>query len=195
MSAIGEHAGVDGSEQPKSAVLAEFFFTLTVADLIAAQRAHLRGFFGRLGRRKVLWVLILLAVLSGVVGAWLVAHRQASGESLLGVAFIVGCGLVGGVLGCLAQYLLMPRYCRRLLRQQKSLSERWHAELGEDGLRVTSLSQNGFVSWANYVAWHCGEHMILLYHSDRLFQMIPVRAVTALAQTVFDSKLASVPRR
>ncbi len=195
MSAQEPQGGADANGPHVSAVLTELSFTLTVADLVAAQRAHLRGLLRRIGRSKALWVVILLAVLAGGAGVWLDAGQNASGELLLTVGLIAGCAVVGGALGLLIPYLLMPRSCRRLMRQQKSLSQTWHAELREDGLRVASPSQQGFVIWANYIAWHRGKRMVLLYHNDRLFQMIPAHAVTARAWAVFDDKLAGLPQR
>lgn len=96
------------------------------------------------------------------------------------------------------RYLLLPWRARRIFAQQKELHEPFAMEITSEGVRT----ENAFVTsrrpWDFYVRWRENERLLMLYHSDARFSMIPKRLLAEPgAQEAIREWLAShrVPRR
>lgn len=177
---------VSSADRSGSPLLASMIFTTTPTDVTAAYRAYLRwadtrprGFLST----AVVGLLSSVAVLvfNGAMTAWV---------------FLPAVGVVlARVILRLLTYACVPRLARRTVGQQKNLQQEMRVELSESGLRAITATQDSYVAWVDYMAWSQDRHVIMLYQSDRLFQFIPMRAVTASAQEVFDRKMVGVPCR
>lgn len=169
-------------------VLATTRFRVTAADVTAAWRANLRWRYTRPGA-IALPVLLGLAVTA--VDAAL--HPDASlvllAVPLLGLPLLV-------VAGRLCRYaLLVPLLARRTYRQTRAYHEEWSVELTQSGSRARTSDYEHFVPWKHYVAWSETDRVILLYHSDAMFQFVPRPAVDTEAMRVFRTLVAGLKKR
>ena len=170
-----------------SPVLAQCSFHVTAADVTAAQRAHMRWRM----RRPQAWfyplLFSMLAVMAIIVlnPGW---HPWDLAEPPL-ILFGIYIVLVA------LNYVLMPSASRRTMRRQPGLAQEWHVELSEHGVRASTPLQDNRVAWGSYVAWHHDDRIVMIYHSDHLFQFIPARSVTPAMSELFQSKVANLQRR
>jgi len=137
---------------------------LEAQDLVAAYQLHHRVKL-RSWRTAVGGGLALLALAGLLI---------ALGEGWPAVA----AGLVGGVVGGFAVPVMMlrwrvPAVARRIFQQQKQLNEETNLAWNADGLRVRTPNLDGRTPWAHFRRWREDGRVVLLYHSDALFQFIP----------------------
>jgi hypothetical protein len=80
-------------------------------------------------------------------------------------------------LGYLFFYLalVLPNKWKRIYRQQKSLRMPYRLEITEEGISGKTEKMQGSNPWSDYVRWKEGNGVFLLYWSDSLFQVIPLR--------------------
>ncbi|OWJ63840.1 YcxB family protein [Inquilinus limosus] len=145
-------------------------FQFTEDDLIAAARLHV---WTALTSRKALLLLVVV-----VIGAGLIVSTLLSGSGRPDLQGVVATAVVG-VPAALAilHYMSLPQNARRMYRQQKSLHETLAVEWSEDGMSWDGQTGYTRIPWNHYVKW-CEDHrLLLLYHSDRLHQMLPKRVL------------------
>ena len=132
---------------------------LTEEDFLAAQRLYRQ----RCARGAI--VILLIVAAAGV--ALLLTTGQRIGIGLL-------CIAVGGLLGeTIQSRLLLPRQARRLFRQCAAYRQPFQYSWDEDCLSVTCESGNARRRWSDYVKYRENDRVLLLYHADNLFEMLP----------------------
>lgn len=83
-------------------------------------------------------------------------------------------GLVGGtVVGLLAHFLITPLMARRNYRNYKTIQGEFNVELQDDGVRYSSSTGTGLVTWDKLLRWRENDRYILLYPMPRLYYIIP----------------------
>ncbi len=140
------------------------------ADLVEAGRIHIRN-----NLAGTAWVGALL------VGIWLylIVTRPMSLEFDLLFGLLL---LVLGALGILGGYALLlfvvaPISARIAYRQQKSLQRPFSFSWTESGFTtVRPPDSTSLMPWSDYRKWLEGKNLFLLYHSNRLYQLVPKRA-------------------
>jgi hypothetical protein len=70
---------------------------------------------------------------------------------------------------------VLPNKWKRIYRQQKSLRMPYKLEISEEGISGKTENMQGTNPWSDYVRWKEGNGVFLLYWSDSLFQVIPLR--------------------
>lgn len=119
---------------------------------------------------------------------WTSAAATAIGLALAAVGnhwlLVAGSALAGGAIGGAVAYevarrLFLPWRARRLFAQQRSLQRPVQFTWDAEGLSWSSANGSGRTPWSDYVKWRQNEHILLLYHSDALFQMLPKRAFSS----------------
>lgn len=117
--------------------------------------------------------------------AWTTVVAALAGLALMATfnrwLLVAGGGIVGGAVGGAIAYeaarrLVLPRRSRKLFAQQKNLRRPVEFSWDAHGLAYISANGSGNTPWTDYVKWRENERMLLLYHSDALFQMLPKRA-------------------
>ena len=142
-------------------------FTISEADYVAAQRLFVRP--TALKR----WMRV------GGVAVLIVIALSLSGES----AWMVWGGLGGGIASFVAaQVLLVPFMARRNYRSYKGIRSEMDLTLEADGVRYTTADANVLLRWEKILKWREDEAYLLLFHSPRLFNIVP----KALGQRGFD---------
>lgn len=113
-------------------------------------------------------------------------------------SMVAGGALIGGAIGGavaheLARKLLLPRRARRLFAQQKNLQRPLTFHWDDSGLAWSSENGSGKTAWSDYLKRRQNDRVVLLYHSDAMFQMLPRRAFTRLEQwRSFEAELARI---
>ena len=168
-------------------VLATGSFNVTRADLAASYRANLRWRFARPRAWLTPAAIAALAVVAAAAG-----DPTASAGALLEPAAVI---MALAVAFRFATYLAMPLYAAREFRGRTDLGQQWEVEFSADGMRARTPGMDTAVSWGKYVAWSRDRHVVLVYQSDRLFQFMPVRAITPAMEQVFSQYMGHKPRR
>ncbi|QNH11703.1 YcxB family protein [Xanthomonas sp. SI] len=155
---------------------------ISVDDYLAAQRLH----HGRLFRRA----LTLMAVLLLVGMPLLLFGSPDSIRSLIG-GLLVGMG-GGGLIGFPLLYKWkIPRKVRRLHAQQATLRHSITYAWDEDGLEVSWSGGRARRSWTDFIRYRESPRVLLLYHNDMLFDMVPTSWFVDDAQREAFQRLAS----
>lgn len=155
-------------------------------DHLAAQRLHTRW-----TRRQ------LLAYASTVVGGALLLLMPMRGFW----TNVVGCALIGGAIGGalgreVTRWVWLPYRARRLFAQHKALHKPIEFEWDDEALSCRTESASGRTPWADYARRREDRHVILLYPSDALFQVVPRRCFADVAQErSFRERIAGIVER
>lgn len=114
--------------------------------------------------KRQLLVLGALAVAGAIVAA--------AGYVLIGLV-LVGAG-VGGLIGELIQSrFVLPRSARKIYNQQAALRATYTYSWDKDGLSVSSDTVQAKRPWSDYIKTLENEDLLLLYHSDIMFEIFP----------------------
>jgi hypothetical protein len=157
-----------------------YTLTITEGDVISAQRLH--------ATPKLPLAMFLVAVALVVVsGAY--AQGQLSSGAAIG-------GLIG-MFGWLAIWFLVviPYRARRIYRQQRNLHLS-HAFWWDDQMvYFRSEDTEGKMRWSDFTKIKENNNMLLLYHSDSLFNMLPKRCFSnGESLESFKSHLSAIPK-
>ena len=88
---------------------------------------------------------------------------------------------VGAALGVLiavpvVYFIAIPWRARKIFRQQVNLQYPFEIEWDEETISFSSKSGSFVAPWQEFRKWKENDSMLLLFHSDVLYQMIPKRA-------------------
>lgn len=86
-----------------------------------------------------------------------------------------GAGAGAAIGQLVTLYLILPRKVRRLHSQQSDPAFPFAYSWDADAVYAEGKSGNLQRPWKNYHKWKENDHIILLYHSDNLFEMLPKR--------------------
>ncbi len=146
---------------------------LTLADLQAAQRLHMRA--------ASLRTLVYFAVFIAVVGAYFSWSAPRHTPTDMFAAFVT-VGLVGtaflAALNLLSRWIVLPIRARRIFQQQKNLQRPYRVSWDAEGVQTSSANGNSKIPWMEFLKWRESAQLFLLYRSDVLFQMYPKRCFT-----------------
>ena len=84
--------------------------------------------------------------------------------SILGVAFIV-----------YFRYVLLPKQIREGFFKQKDLNAPFELEFTDNGMSTSNEFSTSTRQWENFVKWKENKELLLLYHSDKEYRIIPKR--------------------
>ncbi|NYF20420.1 hypothetical protein HDC36_001881 [Xanthomonas sp. JAI131] len=154
---------------------------ISLDDYLAAQRLH--------QRRPLRRALVLSATLL-LVGVPLVIVGTSDAVCIVG-GLLGGIG-GGGLIGLALLYgWKLPRKLRRLHAQQAALRHAITYAWDENGLEVTWSGGHARRPWADFIRYRENPQVLLLYHNDMLFDMVPTSWFVDAAQREAFRKLAS----
>ena len=163
------------------------------ADYVAATRA---AWLKSLGSRRFaigLAVIMAIVIAIPVATTWSEANFRAT---LLAIA-LIGGAVFAWLAACLGlSFLLIPRRCRRLFRQQRTLHRDFDVEWTDDHLVYRSDTATSTIAWPDYYKWLEGSSVFLFYLNEQLHHFVPKRALTVEQITdLRNVASASVPMR
>ena len=146
--------------------------TLTVQDLIVAKKLSLRP-----KKIYIVFLTFLLAVmfLFIVFGVFTSPTQKKPDYSWL---WAIGLTAYFGLI----YYYIVYASAKKQFKQNKKLSEPFEIEITEDSIRTKASHGESELKFTDFHKWKSDNKMILLYHSDALFQIIPTRAFTSEAE-------------
>ena len=93
----------------------------------------------------------------------------------------------------LSYLLYLPYKTRKIFREQKSLHYPMTVSWSEAGFKFENQQGSAVMPWGDFFKWGEDSRIFLLYHSSRLFHMLPKRALTE-AQLTDLRQFITVPR-
>ena len=78
----------------------------------------------------------------------------------------------------LYRFVLLPKLTKKIFNQQKELQAPFEMEITEINLVASNEFGNSIRPWKNFIKWKENEELIILYHSDVMFTIIPKRLFT-----------------
>lgn len=136
---------------------------ISVDDYLAAQRLHTRHQL-----RRALLVLTVALLVGLVLVLSLPSKATVFGAMLIGGG---GGGLIG--LGITRAWIL-PRKVRRLHAQQATLRHVITYAWDETEIEVSWAGGRSRHPWTDYVRCRENAQLLLLYHNDLLFELVPM---------------------
>lgn len=151
-------------------------YALSPDDLVSAYRAHYWG----LWRKPRPWItcLILVMVFSAImiVANW----GQDPGYIAINVAVIAAYWLTFYVLIIAISVLfVLPRKARRIYDQTRMLREGGEAQWSDEGITFASPSGSITYAWPDFFDVKRNSMFVMLYQSEAMFHLLPMRALTA----------------
>ncbi len=158
----------------EESVAGEVTFQMTAADHIAASRDYFRRAISRpRAWRAPAIAVILLFGIGFAMGRFLdngpLAYQFAMG------LWLAGCGLFALGLCYVLSYLMIPRRARRLFAQQKALHKPVRFAWSPEGVVQSTANGEGRYAWDDLYRWDEGRSTILLYHTERMYAVLPHR--------------------
>lgn len=124
------------------------------------------------GQAKVLGYSILIFFGFGILGSLYLSStgRLPIGSLVPGAIFLAFIALF--------RYVFLPRRVKKIFFQQQELSLPFEIEFTGNGMNATNDIGNSNRPWTNFIKWKENEELLLLYHSDVLYNIIPKRIFT-----------------
>lgn len=153
-------------------------FTITEADHLAALR---RNFYDSLFRwRTGLGIAFFVAIYVLVfLGLPILDGKTLDFKRVLVAAItgpIVSVLFAGAIL--LFSRLMLPRRARRAYRQHRGLRDPIRAEWDDTTMRISAQTGESRMAWSDYVSWSEDAAVLILYHTDFLFNILPRAALS-----------------
>lgn len=132
-------------------------------EQVAAQLLHRGRDKGGRRVRGLVWVFIVL--LLGLYGARTLDNPR--------FGWMFAIILIAPAVLLVHRYVLLPRRLHRLFQEQDSLIPPLSLEITGEGLQ--GEGDAAARPWSNFAKWVENDSVLLLYHSDATFQIIPTR--------------------
>lgn len=146
-------------------------FTLTPEDYAGALQTTLRDQY-----RKPLSIVVHAALLLGLVASLALPNPEILGAFPLALIFLVPLIIVP-----VNYFVLVPGRARKIFKQQKTLHREIDAAWSEAGYGAQNAPSAdplaAVTPWGDYARWRENEDIVLFFHSDAMFQMLPKRAL------------------
>ena len=163
-------------------------YTLTPKELAQAYRLHYRRAF--LGVRAILLPFAVALVAYGIAT---VLSAEASEQysvgrfaAVLAVAYVV----VFAAVFALTWYVTLPMSARRQFKQRKEFATPLSIDVQSPFIAMTSGYGFAKIPTEDMVKWTEDRRVLLLYRTDRTFNMVPKRVVTDALDAALKAELA-----
>lgn len=145
-------------------------FSLTQQQIVKA---------AMLASARKLGVPIQVIMLIGV-GAWLAVMFLSRGGNSVIYDVVIPLMPALLVIVLLVQYVVVPWNARRHFRQSTALQDEITVTWDNDRIRLSGARGVTDFSWSDFHRWSEDEALLLLYHSDAVFNMIPKAALSVM---------------
>jgi hypothetical protein len=90
---------------------------------------------------------------------------------------------IGAVVGVLGFYFVfLPFKCARIYRQQRNLQIPFQFSWDDEGVFMKNEMAEGKTKWSDFRKYKQNKSVIMLYHSDALFNLVPKSAFSDAGQ-------------
>ena len=150
---------------------AKLIFTPTVDDLKAAYALHLK----QAGWKRTGYFIAFGAVMGAVIVAINGFEGPVQALPTVG-AMIIWAALVAGLLQFLLPIVWVPRFAKKIHKQQKNLRLETETWWDDEKLHSKNAQGTAFLEFADMIKWRADDNILLFYQSDNLFNFLPIRA-------------------
>lgn len=175
-------------------VMQPVHFSLSEADVVCAQKDFWRG--------SASWqVFLKITAWLWLIYAALVALVYFIIDDTLDIIHFLSLITIGTPILALLCFALgrisTPFLARKNYRQQKTLQSPTHVTWDQDSIVIKNDYGQSNLPWSAYTSWLRSKDNLILYHSDRLFNMMPAKYFSAeqLSQIAQHLKAANVPQK
>ena len=171
--------------------MAPLEYRLTPGDALAAARLHHRG---HVGSR---FCLAVIGFFASLAGGGIYALMQPSVGALGWVALVIIEVIVGLYAVLLVRHAVYPGIVvRRMFREQRNVRHTYMLSWSDRSYVLRGPTGHLDIPWSDYGRWREDKRVLLLYHSSKLYQIVPKRLLTPGAEEVIRRHLlhAGVPR-
>ena len=78
----------------------------------------------------------------------------------------------------LYRYIFLPNQIKKIFSQQKELNAPFEMEFTDDAMIASNEFGNSIRPWKNFIRWKENKELIILYHSDVMYSILPKRFFT-----------------
>ncbi|WP_422343918.1 YcxB family protein [Parasphingorhabdus sp.] len=145
-------------------------FTPTEEDLRFAYALHMK---------QMSWKRIGYFVLFGLTLGVVMAGFNGFDDVQQAIGLIIGMTIWAGAVALIMTLLLpiwwVPRYSRKIYKQQKDLHLETTTWWDDEKLYSGNAQGHAHLTFADMVKWRADDNIVLLYRSDQLFNFLPAR--------------------
>jgi hypothetical protein len=141
----------------------KLFCQIEAKDYVEAQFIHMRP------RPVFKWLGIAILILSLAMGILTALSPRE------GAAFFVPYILIALPAYFIFLRLILPIKAKKIYRQQRSLQAPFETEISGEGIQNSSEHGTSVLPWEDVHKYKIGKNLVLVYHSDVLFLMMPRR--------------------
>ena len=136
-------------------------------DYLNSQLLHLRP---PTSARIVYYAMYAAVVfaLVGVIYEWAIGQFESAISYMPPLIIII-------VIVPLYRYVFLPIFYKNIFTQVKSLNSPFEYEFTEGEMILSNEFGNSRMPWGNYTKWKENSELIMLYHSDIAYNIIPKR--------------------
>ena len=113
------------------------------------------------------YAVLVLALVSGL-------YFFAMGQPDIQLSYILPFFIFVAIYP-LYRYVLLPNQVKKIFTQQTELNSPFELEFTDTGLTVSNEFGNSIRPWKNFIKWKENSELIMLYHSDVMYSIIPKR--------------------
>lgn len=146
-----------------------FTFKPAEADLLLALKKH----YNRFQVKRVFWFIAFCALVGLAISVFVGNTTPKEMAKVIGGMIVYGIVVIA-ILQIIIRVLWLPRYVRRIFKQQTDLHQEIDVEW--DDTYFTTRTPNSHVKtpWKDFHLWDRGENIMLLYRSEALFNFFPL---------------------
>ncbi|WP_438481298.1 YcxB family protein [Oleiharenicola lentus] len=141
-------------------------FQLTADDCIAARRLAMRP---RPSLRRIGYIISILFLLFLLCQGYEVFTQKKPQHNFWFITAVVSYFSA-------LYFVVIPWKTKRIFSQQKTLQSVTELELTDTHFKGSSAHGTCKIAWEEFHKWKKNEHLVLVYQSEALMHMIPLRA-------------------
>lgn len=153
--------------------------TVSLEDYVEANRLHKRA----KGSGLIAKILLLIILVAGSLDLIIDSFVNQTWVLLIGPLALIGAVLL--------YYLYIPYQAKKIYQQQKTIQMPFTITISNEGLHVKNQFGEGNYPWNIFSNWKEGDNLILLFHSDLMFTILPKRYLNEGAIQLIHERLKS----
>jgi hypothetical protein len=139
-------------------------------DYLNSQLLHMQPSWGR----RIMYYGVYLFLVFALVSA---LYLFAVGQLDIQLSYILPFLILVAIYP-LYRYVILPNRIKKIFTQQKELHSPFEIEFTDAGMIMSNEFGNSIRPWRNFNKWKENKELIMLYHSDVMYSILPKRLFT-----------------
>ena len=121
-------------------------------------------------KKSVRWIIIFIVVITTIIGIReIVKTGEFNSIIVFPIVFIPAFYL--------ERKIFFPKRVKKIYQQQKSLQVPTTVIISENEIKLNNELGNEVIPWTNFIKWMENDKVLLLFHSDIVFNFFPKRDI------------------